>query len=155
MSSNKNRIDTITLEIVDYIPSYYISRNTLSTNSETARDADDEYILDINCKILELPKPLIKKHLGKNFELSLISAVQFFQKSNLYSEDQPTFFGTVRFWGNQRSGLAYLPAERLWIIEQQIQSSEFKFIEISINYLRRGQGIIEGLYFTKTLDPQF
>ncbi|MEZ5759083.1 MAG: hypothetical protein R3D86_12755, partial [Emcibacteraceae bacterium] len=95
MSSNKNQIFTITLEILDYNPSYYISQNPLSTNGEKCRKADDEYILDLNCKILGLPKSLIKNHLRKNFELSLLSAVQFFHYPDPHLEKQTTFFGSI------------------------------------------------------------
>jgi len=36
-----------------------------------------------------------------------------------------------------------------------MRSSIFEIIEIRANFILNGQGGIKGLYFTKTLDPQF
>lgn len=141
--------ETIILEVENYRPSYCISHNSFYQSDCYNEKADDEYIMDIDCKIIQLPDRLRKKHLGETCELSLLSAIQFIKKSGIYSESQPLFFGTLRLWGQQRSGLAYLPSNRLWIIEQQIRLSIFKFIEIRTDYLTRGQGEIESLCLTQ------
>jgi len=148
--NTKAQVPDITiLEIIACKSSYFISENSIPNRSELTAKAGDEYVLDIVTKIIQVPKRLSKQHLGKNCELSLLSAYEYSRKSGVYSESHPVFFGTMRFRGQSRSGIAYIPSARKWTIEQQIRSSIFRFIEVREEHFQRGFGGILWIHLSE------
>lgn len=130
---------TLTAVIERKARSYYLSEE------HEHRRVDDEAILDVVGRIEEI-SPAHKRHHGKQIEMSFVC-------SRSYSRDDPTpttdkpFLLSVNLRGEQRSLMAYMPADAFWAVSSMIVSGEITHIEACFAPTHQGHGELLSLHW--------
>lgn len=135
---------TMTASIEEVKRSYYIS--------EVAdfRRVDDEAIIDVIGRIDEI-SPAHKRHLGKQIDLTLVCARSFHLDETQLNAERPSLF-SVHLRGEQRSLMAYLPADTFWNLSSMMMSGEITHIEAQFLRPRYGHGQLLNLYWRGPID---
>lgn len=107
---------------------------------------DDEYIIEIECEVVGLPKRHQRKHAGKVIEFSLLGSERYDKNHKTEQE----FFGSFALRGKGGGGFAYMPTARLPIVEQNLRATVFKYIEVTSTPLRRGDGQVTMVHFSES-----
>jgi hypothetical protein len=117
---------------------YFISRSGDYDNPFI----DDEAQIEIDAVIEDAPRRH-RKHLGEVMKVSLLCA-------NRYApgDESPTaFFGSVTIRGQQRSTLAYLPAQPFWQLPAVIHDGS-DLLELSFTPTKQGFAHLLSLHVT-------
>lgn len=130
---------TLTAAIEDVKRSYYISEQ------RDYRRVDDEAIIDVIGRIEEI-SAAHKRHLGQQLDMTFVCARSFHQDQPERDVERPSLF-SVHLRGEQRSLMAYLPADAFWALASMIASGEITHIEARFMPPRYGHGDLLSLYY--------
>lgn len=130
---------TLTAVIEEVKRSYFIAEE------REFRRVDDEAIIDLLGRIENI-SPAHTRHLGKGIEMSLVCARSFHQDEPKPTVERPSLF-SVNLRGEQRSLMAYVPADAFWALASMIASGEVTHIEARFTPPRYGHGDLLSLHY--------
>jgi hypothetical protein len=120
--------------------SYYISDHRPRGYSFV----DDEAIIDL-IVIIDQIEPSNPEHHGTELECSLVCSRRFDRDDPDKTSGTPNLFSmTLR--RNQRSMLAYLPADAFWALQTRLEVGSITHLEVSYVKPHRGFGDLTSIY---------
>jgi hypothetical protein len=134
--------EELTARLITFRQSYYISR----VDGCGASLIDDEAILEIEA-VVEAISNRHRKHVGQTMRISLLNANRYTGNE----ADRTAFFGSVAFRGDQRSALAYLPAEPFARLPFLLERNA-KALQVQFSPLRHGYGELLNLFVGDDID---
>lgn len=136
--------EELTARILKFSQNYFISRSARGDHAYI----DDEAALEITGVITSIASRH-KKHLNEPISFSLLHAVRYTGEVH----ELTPFFGSVTVRGQQRSALAYLPAEPFWRLPLLIERGA-NVVQVQFSPLRRGFGDMLSLFVGSETDLQ-
>jgi hypothetical protein len=120
--------------------SYFIADH----RSQGYQFADDEAIIDLKTSVVKIEPPNAD-HLGAELECSLVCARRFEEAATKNDAGRP-FFLSVTLKRNQRSMLAYLPADAFWALQSRLEAGSITHVELSYRKPVRGAGELSSIH---------
>lgn len=136
---------TLTAVIEGKAQSYYLSQEP------GLGRVDDEAIIDLVGRIEEI-SPAHKRHQGKQIEMSLVCSRSFSRDDPTPTTDKP-FLLSVNLRGEQRSLMAYMPADAFWSVSSMIVAGEITHVEARFGPIHRGNADLLSLHWRGPAGP--
>jgi hypothetical protein len=105
---------------------------------------DDEAIIDLKTTVVKMEPP-DADHLGAEFDCSLVCARRFDEAASKNDAGHPLFL-SVTLKRNQRSMLAYLPADAFWALQSRLEGGSVTHVELSYIKPVRGSGELTSIH---------
>jgi hypothetical protein len=129
--------EELTARILSYSRNYFIALPGVGKDSV----GDDEAALEVEGIIERVSQRRHVKHVGQPISFRLLHARRY----QGHDEDGCSYFGSVTFWGSQRSVLAYLPREPFWALAGLIDAGS-KIIQCTYLPMRGGHAELISFY---------
>jgi hypothetical protein len=120
--------------------SYFIADH----RSKGYQFVDDEAIIDLKTSVVKIDPPN-EDHIGAEFECSLVCARRFDETPSNNNTGRP-FFLSVTLKRNQRSMLAYLPADAFWALQSRLEGGSVTHVELGYVKPIRGSGELTSIH---------